>query len=74
MSNVTANEIVAAIKVAAVVGDAIRELGSIPNGELYAQLMGHMSLGTYNGCLAILKKANLVEESNHVLTWVGPKE
>lgn len=71
MSN--ANEVTRAIMVAAVVGDAIRDLGSVPSGHLYANLMGHMDLDTYNGCIKILKQANLVEESNHVLTWVGPK-
>ncbi len=68
----TAEQVTAGIRVAAVVGDTIRQLGSIPSGELYAQLMGHMNLDTYNKCIQVLKKAELVEESNHVLRWVGP--
>ncbi len=70
----TANEVTAAIRVAAAVGDAIRELKSVPSGHLYARLMGHMSLDTYNGCIKILKQAELVKEENHLLTWVGPTE
>jgi len=59
---------------AAAVGEAIRDLGSVPSGHLYARLMGHMDLDTYNKLIGLLKQANLVEESNHLLTWVGPKE
>jgi len=59
---------------AAAVGEAIRDLGSVPSGHLYAQLMGRMDLDTYNKLIGLLKQANLVEESNHLLTWVGPKE
>ena len=73
MSNANAEAITAALKIAAVVGDAIRELKSVPSGHLYARLMGHMSLDSYNGCIRLLKQANLVEESNHLLTWVGPE-
>ena len=74
MSNVTAEQVTAGIRMAAAVGEAIRDLGSVPSGHLYARLMGRMSLETYNKLITILKQANLVEENNHLLTWVGPKE
>ena len=74
MSNVTAEQVTAGIRAASAVGDAIRELGSVPSGHLYAHLMKFMSLETYNSLIGILKQANLVEEKAHVLTWVGPKE
>lgn len=70
----TAEQVTAGIRMAAAVGGAIRDLGSVPSGHLYARLMGHMSLDTYNKLIGILKQSNLVEESNHLLTWVGPKE
>lgn len=70
----TAEQITAGIRMAAAVGEAIRELGSVPSGHLYARLMGRMSLDTYNKLISLLKQANLVEENNHLLTWVGPKE
>jgi len=74
MSNATAQQVTAGIRMAAAVGEAIRDLGSVPSGHLYARLMGHMDLDTYNKLIGLLKQANLVEESNHLLTWVGPKE
>ncbi len=52
---------------------AIRELGEIPSGHLYARLMGQMDLECYNNIISILKHGKLVEEKHHLLTWVGPK-
>jgi hypothetical protein len=54
------------------VAEAIRELGSVPSGHLYAQLMGQLSLESYGAILRTLKGAGLVEEKSHLLTWVGP--
>lgn len=72
MSNVTAEQVTAAISVAATVGELIRERGSIPNGELYALLMGKMDLSTYNSLIGILKETGLVKEENHLLIWDMP--
>ncbi len=74
MSTETAEQVTAGIMMAAAIGEAIRDLGSVPSGHLYARLMGRMSLDTYNKLIGILKNTNLVEEHNHLLTWVGPKE
>lgn len=68
----TAEQVTAGIRIAAVVGEAIKDLGSVPSGHLYAHLMGHMDLDTYNKCIAVLKQAELVKEENNLLTWVGP--
>ncbi len=47
----------------------------VPSGHLYAQVMGKLDLETYNGCMASLKNAQLVEEdASHMLRWIGPKE
>ena len=58
------------------VGDCIRALGSVPNGELYARLMPmpFMTFEIYTRIIATLKGAGVVHEKNHLLTWVGPKE
>jgi hypothetical protein len=49
--------------------------GAIPDGHLYAQVMGHLSLEQYNGLINILIRAGLVERTpGHVLKWVGPKK
>jgi hypothetical protein len=71
--NVTKQHIRAAIEATAAVAEAIRELRSVPNGELYAQVMGKMGLEYYNGVLRTLKGAGLVEETGNILRWVGPE-
>ena len=58
---------------AATVGDAIRELGSVPSGHLYARLMGHLSLEEFNEIISTLVRAGLVRrDANHLLVWAGP--
>lgn len=65
------NQEQAAMKIVIAVGEAIKELGSVPSGHLYAHMMGHMSLETYNKVIALLVKTGAVKEENHLLTWVG---
>lgn len=72
MSPIKKDDAKAAVEIIMLVGDAIRELGEVPSGELYARLMGHMSLDGYQKILSVLKGAGLVKESSHLLTWVGP--
>lgn len=64
----------AAFKICAALAEAIRDLGSIPSGHLYAQVCTHMGLEDYKGAINALKGAGLVAENNYVLTWTGPKE
>lgn len=61
----------AALAIVLAVGEAIKELGSVPNGHLYARLMGQMSLETYNKVIGLLVKTGAVKNENHLLTWVG---
>jgi hypothetical protein len=63
----------ATIAAARILADAIRDLGEVPSGHLYAHVMGAMSLETYQGLIGILKRAGLIEEKAHLLTWIGPK-
>jgi hypothetical protein len=64
----------AALSVLLTLTEAIRQLGSIPSGTLYAHVAGHMDLQTYNSLLARIKGSGLVEESQDgMLTWVGPE-
>lgn len=66
----TAEQIKAALAITRAIADAIRELGSIPSGELYARVMGHMSLENYEKVIATLIGAGLVRRDNsHMLTW-----
>lgn len=54
------------------VAETIRELGSVPSGELYARLMGSISLESYGQIVGTLERAGLIEERGHLLRWVGP--
>lgn len=53
--------------------EAIRELGSVPNGVLYAHVMGTLTIGQYERSIDLLKRTGLVVEKNHELSWAGPK-
>jgi hypothetical protein len=53
--------------------DAIRSLGSVPDGHLYAGVMQHMALDAYTSYIDALVSAGLVTRKNNVLTWVGPQ-
>ena len=67
----TQNDVKAALGILRAVADAIRELGEVPSGHLYAHLMSKLSLEQYEQVIDVLKQAGLITESNHLLTWVG---
>jgi hypothetical protein len=69
----TKSQAAAAVTAVAAVAEAIRSLGSIPSGQLYAQVMSYLTIEAYNRIIEILKRADLVAEENHVLRWVGPE-
>ncbi len=64
----------AALEAVLAISDAIHDLGEVPNGHLYAQVMGYLTLDQYMQILGILKRAGVIEESvAHVLRWTGPR-
>ena len=63
-------ELKAAVGILTAVADAIRELGEVPSGHLYAHLISKLSLEQYEQVIATLKQAGLITESNHLLKWV----
>jgi hypothetical protein len=68
----THKEVKAALGIIHAVAEAIRELGEVPSGHLYARLMDRFSLAEFKQVVDVLKGAGLVWESNaHVLSWVG---
>lgn len=71
---VTPEQIAAGFEIVALVGQLIRDShgSQVPSGELYAQLMGKLTLGQYEAIIRILIKARMVEQKNHLLTWIGP--
>ena len=72
MNNVTKGQVKGALDAVRAVADAIRELGSVPNGELYARLMPFLDLASYEAIISMLKRTGLVREELHVLKWCGP--
>ena len=71
MIGTTPNDVKAALAILRAVADAIRELGEVPSGHLYAHLMSKLSLEQYEQVIGVLKQAGLITESSHLLTWVG---
>jgi hypothetical protein len=67
------SEAIAAVRVAHAIAEAIRNLGEVPSGHLYARVMGVMDLRQYEQVIDLLIDARLVErEPSHLLRWIGP--
>ena len=64
-------QVKAFIAMAEALGEAIKGLGSVPSGHLFAHVMGVMSLETYEKIINLLISAGHVKKSGHVLTWIG---
>lgn len=71
MSEPTRSQVSAVLQMLRIVADAIKALGQVPSGELYAVLMPRMSLTTYEKMLSLLESSGVVTVSNHLITWVG---
>ncbi len=71
----TSEQLAGGIRTVAAVAEAIRELGSVPAGELYAAMMpAGITLESFERIVGILTRAALVRESGHVLHWIGPNK
>jgi hypothetical protein len=69
----TKEQIKAVLGVIRAVADAIKELGEVPSGHLYASLMGQLSLSEYEQVIDILVRGGLVHRgAGYLLIWVGP--
>lgn len=71
--SVASEKLAGSIQVLKAVAETIRELGEVPSGHLYAQLMGKMNLEQYQSMIRILKDTGLISESGFVLKWCGPQ-
>jgi len=61
-----------AMEVCKALASAIHAAKEIPSGHLYAAVMGHMTLETYQACIRTLEKTGLIkEESSHLIRWTG---
>lgn len=61
----------ASIAITSAIGEAIRDLKQVPNGQLYASIFGAVSLESYTRAIDCLKQVKLVREEAHILTWIG---
>lgn len=59
------------VQVLLALAEAIKELGKVPSGHLYARLMGLLPIEQYQQTIADLAKAGLIKVSNSLITWVG---
>ena len=74
MSIPTKTELQAGLQIMLAVAQTIHELGEVPSGTLYAQLMGKMDMAGYERMIDVLVAQNLVARAPmHVLKWCGPK-
>lgn len=70
----TAREVKAVIEITRAVAEAIRDLGEVPSGELYARLMDKLDIRSYDFIIDTLLRAGVITRNNHVLAWVGPRK
>ena len=61
----------ATIEVIKAVAEAIKTLGQVPSGHLYARLMGSLTLDQYQTIIDILEKGRLIKVEHHLITWLG---
>lgn len=67
----------AALYIMLAVSECLRELREVPSGHFYARLiampmMSQLTADQYQAMIGSLKRAKLVEERSHLLTWIGP--
>lgn len=66
------DKIKAALGMVKAVADAIRDLGSVPSGHLWAHCMGSMGFDEYEWIIGQLIGAGLIRKNqSYLLTWIG---
>ena len=61
----------AAVELTVTIGRAVREVGEIPSGHLYAAVCGRLSLAQYEAIIDTLVGAGAVRRRGHLLVWAG---
>ena len=70
----SATELQAGLTLVHAVAEAIREVGELPEGTLYAVLCGKVDKQGWDKLVSLLLGAGLVERrAGHLLVWVGPE-
>lgn len=68
------SQLIASVNAVRGIADAIREVGSVPSGELYVRVMDVLSLEQYQSIIGILTRAGLIESRGQILTWIVQPE
>ena len=66
---ITQAEVSAAISSIKALADAIKDLGEVPAGHLYAGVMGVMSLVNFDKAIGILVRGGIITRSGDLLKW-----
>lgn len=53
------------------IADAIKELGTVPSGVLYAHAGQVLSLDQYQAIIGFLQKEKFIKVEAHLITWIG---
>jgi hypothetical protein len=70
----TRSQLVGALEIVKAVAEALRELGEVPAGTLYAALMSKLSHAEFEQIIGIIHGAGLIErDDSHLLRWIGPE-
>jgi hypothetical protein len=70
----TRRQLESAFQALRALAEIIRHADEVPSGELYARLMGRVTLEDYTRLIETLKRTGLVTETpGHLLRWTGPK-
>ncbi|MGH9876165.1 MAG: hypothetical protein ACRD5H_00875 [Nitrososphaerales archaeon] len=70
--NITKAQMSVAMMVVQAMAEAIREVGSIPEGTLYAVMMNFVNLEGFKSAANALVNAKVVRRENCLLTWIAP--
>lgn len=55
------------------IATAVKSLGEVPSGHLYARCMEYMTIQQYESVIFCLTSTKLISAEGHLLKWVGPK-
>lgn len=69
----TKEQVQSGLKMIVAVTEAIREAREIPEGTLYAVLVGKVELPAFEKMIAMIVNTGLVEKRGNLLRWIGPE-
>jgi hypothetical protein len=65
----TKEQVGAVLGVLQALADVVRASGRVPNGHLYARVMGSVSLDQYNQLVGVLVRSGVVRLEHDELVW-----